>query len=203
MQPYQAAAEQQRENAELPLRTLAKGAKIGASALAGNFAASKILPFLNPYIPQNLAIKGLSKIDPKLGGFATAAMNQGVDWDETKDFIKKKVTGEEDNAQDNRSVIEQYSPELFNFIKDQVSKGRNVLEAGAIAQINDKFKNVIKKMESDHKTNWSAILQTVFGGGQPAQPEQEKMSQPQAQGAGPGEERLLNVLQMLRQSRGG
>jgi hypothetical protein len=180
MQPYQAAAEKQRENTEFPLRTLAKGAKVAGSALI----ASKVLPFLSPYIPENLAIKGLSKIDSRLGKFATAAMTAGANWDETKEFIRGKVTGEEEPTQENRSIIEQYSPELFSFLKDQVSNGRNPLEAGAIAQNNDKFKGVIKKLENDHKTNWSSILQSVFGSGQEAQPEQQQapQGQPQAQG---------------------
>lgn len=62
-----------------------------------------------------------------------------------------------------QNIIEQYSPELFQFISDLIGKGRSPLEAGALAQLDKRFMKVIKSMETDHKTPFSSILQSVFG----------------------------------------
>lgn len=178
-------------------------ASAGALAL-GSGITSKILPFLNEYVPQELAMKGLIKVSPKVADFLKRGQSMGLDIREGMDFVKDQLTPRE-NPSDERSVIEKYSPDLFNFLKEQIGKGRNPLEAAAIAQLNDKFKSIIKKIENDNKTNWSSIIESVFGGGQSAQPEEQQSPQGQQQAQGgidPNLQAIGQKLQQLLQSRG-
>ncbi len=172
MQPYQEASEEIKRQGGLPFK-LAKNvgsvASTAATAYLGGAAASRVLPFLNKYIPEDLAIKGLNKIDPRFGKFINKALSSGQSFDNVKNFISEKIEDtqkkevEKTRAKDQRNIIEQYSPELHDFLKNQISAGRPALEAGALAQSQDKFKKIIKKLSEDHKTDFSAILQSIYG----------------------------------------
>ncbi len=183
------------------------------TAIAGKAALSKILPFLSPYIPEDMSFKGISKVMPAVGKFLKQGMTQGLSLKSGLDFLKNEIsqsqqqqqqTQQAQPAQQNRNIIEQYSPELHEFIKGELAKGRPHLEAGALAQNNDKFKKIIKKIEGDHKTNFSAILDTIYGGGQyggAVNPQQQ--SQQQAKQTGQGQQALMSILQKIQQQRGG
>src|SRR5271166_543989 len=176
MQPYQEASQEiNRQQAEP--RRIAKNLALGIGG-TGLFVG-KVAPFLSKYIPEQLAIKGLSKVSPKLGKFITGSMNQGFTFDAIKDFIGEKIEGEsmQEPPQENRSIIEQYSPELHQFLDQEIKKGRDVLQAGALAQNDKRFMKIIDKIQKDHKTPWSAILQSVFGGG-PSQATQSQQATP-------------------------
>lgn len=227
--PYKRAAEEIKSHGEKPLKTLAAVGSAAASIYGGKAIIEKALPFLNEFIPAGLAIKGLQKVNPKLGDFMKDTLAAGFTTNEVKDFIKEKLVPTEkskESPKENRNVIEQYSPELFQFVKEQLNQGRSPLEAGALAQLNQKFKGVISKMETDHKTPWSGILQTVFGNMQPPQaPQQQAQSpqmqqpqapaqpqapmqaqapgQPQGQGVGPGQQALMQMIQKINQKLGG
>jgi hypothetical protein len=98
MQPYQKAGEEFKRQSELPLKALKTVGSIAgtaASAYAGGNIIGKVLPFLNRYIPEDLAIKGLSKIDPRFGKFINKALSAGKSFDEIKDFIKEKIETQE------------------------------------------------------------------------------------------------------------
>jgi hypothetical protein len=184
----------------------AGGTLVGS--LGGSAIAKKVLPLLSKYIPQNLMLKGLSKIDTRLGKFAENAMRAGNDVEEVRDFIGDKFKPPEP-PKDDRNIIQQYSPELFQFLEKEVGSGRPVLEAGAIAETSGKFKSAIQKMIKDHKTPFSNILQSVFGGQGEAQPQQQQQqqsqqmqqpqaSQQQAQGGGQGKQSLMTARQAAR-----
>lgn len=177
MQPYQQATQQMIKQGEMPLRSAGKVASIASSAYAGGKLLGQVLPLLNQYIPQDLAIKGLSKINPSFGKFINTALENGKPFDEIKEYIKEKAETAEESAKENRNVIQQYSPELHQFIDDQVKNGRSPIEAGAIAQHDKRFSDVIKKLIKDHKTPWSNILESVYGSQQMAQPEQQSQGQ--------------------------
>ena len=140
---------------------------LGTTALAGK-AASKILPFLSQYIPEDLAFKGINKVMPGLGKFLKNGIKQGLSLKSGLDFLGEEMKGQElkESSKDKRNVIQQYSDQLFQFLEKQIKEGRSPLEAGAIAQLDKKFKSPISKMEKDHKTNFSNILQSIFGQGQ-------------------------------------
>lgn len=211
MQPYQEAAEEIRRQGELPIKSAKQAASFAGSAAAGSAMVGRIVPWLSKYIPEELAIKGLAKIDSRLGGFIKKAMSEGYDFDEVKNFIGEKMGGAENkkppSAKENQNIIQQYSPELHQFISEHIQQGRSPLEAGAIAQLDRKggksFKSIIKKIEQDHKSPFSAILQTVYGSQEAqAQPQQAQSQQQPEQGVDPQLAQIMSgikgVMQNLR-----
>jgi hypothetical protein len=199
MQPYQESSEEIRRQQSAPANFLRKGTS-AALALTGTTAiASRIAPFLSKYIPQDLAMKGLSKISPRIGNFLSNSLANGYSFDDVKNFIGNKIEKKQEPIKDNRNIIEQYSPELNQFIKDQMQKGQSPLGAGAIAQNSKKFSDIIKKMMKDHKTPWSDIIQSIFGNGQTVQsnqmPSQEPEQQPQQQNQSGVDPELSQLLQ--------
>lgn len=185
------------ERAESRDSNLKKGIKLATSLSLG----SKVLPFLNEYIPADLAMKGISKVAPKVGEFLKKGTASGLNLKDGLDYLKNEFTSQESKkqpAKENRNIIEQYSPELHQFIDEQVKNGRSPLEAGALAQHDKRFSNIISKLSKDHKTPWSGILQTVYGNIQSQQTKQNN----QTQQPGQGQAALMSILQKLQQSRG-
>ncbi len=184
MRPDERANQEEIER-EQRLRRGVGAASQGAAGLGtaafGAGMASRILPFINEFIPADLAIKGISKISPSIGSFLKEGQKAGLDIEKGLQFVKDKLTptGQEKN------IIQQYSPELYQFIQDEINQGRSPLEAGALATLGKKgmpdFRKVISKMVKDHKTTWSGILQTVFEGGKATPSSQQTQQQPQQQ----------------------
>lgn len=208
MNPYERTAEEMKRQSEGPKRFAKTALGIG-SAVAGAASFSNVLsraaPFLSQYIPEDLAIKGLSKINPKLGKFVQDAMNSGYDFNEVKNFIGEQV--QQSGASSAKNIIEQYSPELDQFIKSHVQKGKTALEAGALATIGEegkKFNNIIKKITKEHKSPWSSILQSIYGASQQGAPKEQQQQSVQQQGQqiGPGQQALMNILQTINQKLG-
>src|ERR1700722_6626807 len=225
MRPDERAALAQVERSE-NIRSTVKGglktaASLGAAALTGGTAAaiapaisSRVLPFLSQYIPAGLAVKGLSKVNPTLGKFLKKGQEMGLDVKEGIDFIRNKLGYNEEEekkkTKQEKNIIQKYSPELHQFISDEIKKGRTPIQAGALAQNDKRFKSAINKLSKDHKTNWSQIIQGIYGTGETAQPQQqmqqsqpveEQAQQPQ-QGAGQGQQALMGLIQQYMQSRG-
>ncbi len=174
MQPYQEASEEMINRDNRLKSVLRTGSNIALSSgltLGGGALLSRITPLLSKFIPKATAAKGLGKINSGLGKFIKTGLMNGKSIDEILDFIGKKTETANQAKPDQRNVLEQYSPELFDFLKQQIQKGRAPLEAGALAQLNSKFKKVISQLETDHKTPFSSILQSIFGEGK--QPRQE------------------------------
>ncbi len=120
MQPYQKANEKIREQGEAPLKLLKGAGKIAQFGIggAGAVALGRVLPFLSKYIPQSLAIKGLSKVNPGYGTFINKALDAGKSFDEIKEFIRNKFIGNEQENQepeeeDDRDAMLQQSQEKF------------------------------------------------------------------------------------------
>lgn len=217
MQPYQRASEEIRNQGEIPVNALKNAGKIAATAAtayAGGRAASsgrailsKAMNFLSPYIPQEIAKKGLDKIDPRFGKFIKKAEENGWDFDEISDFIKQKAQGDEGEEQqpqqqpkDDRNVIQKYSPELHEFIDQEVKKGRPALHAAAMAQNNSKFADIIKKLTKDYKTQWSNIVESTYGNGQIPQSKAVLHEEGQQQGEqGNARNDLAQAMQQLAQ----
>ena len=220
---------------------------------------NKIVPFLSKYLPAGLAVKGISKINPKLGDFITTAASAGYASDSILDFLRDKIepqgikqerqrlqntsdlrpdemgnlqklndqgysktipsaiglgagalasmggnipnqqpNQEQENMQqpsEQRNILQQYSPELFEFIRSEMEKGRSPLEAGALAEINGKFKKIIQQMVKDHKTPFSSILESIFAGTQA----QEK----NPSSSGSGQQALMQIMNKINQRLGG
>lgn len=185
---------------------VAKGASTVASlatGAAGGTLAAKVMPFLNQYIPAGLAMKGINKVAPKLGSFLQKGHEMGLDVEEGLNFIKDKLDGsQKEPAKENRNIIEQYSPNLFQYLKEMIGTGNTPIQAAAKAKKNldKKFQEMISKMEKDHKTDWSSIVEMVFGGQgkAPIQSQQQpnETGQP-AQGGQPGagQQAILQAIQ--------
>src|SRR5882757_5779361 len=108
------------------LKTAAKTAiGIGAPAFAAyKGLGSKILPFLNEYIPVDLAMKGISKLSPELGNFLKRGMKDGLNVKDGLNYIKENLSQSNEPAKDKRNIIEQEAPELHQFVMDQIKQGR-------------------------------------------------------------------------------
>jgi hypothetical protein len=164
MQPYQQASEESNRQSYRPFQAAATAAIPAAKSLMGG----KIASMLSKYIPANLAMKGLSKIDPRLGKFASLAQEAGHSFDEVKGFIGEKIQGSEEPAKQAKNIIEQESPELHQFVLDEIKKGRKPIEAAALAQNDKRFADIVKKLMKKHKTSWSKIIEGIFGVGDTA-----------------------------------
>ncbi len=151
----------------------------GTAATIGTGLASKVMPFLNKYIPTALAIKGINKVSPQLGSFLKKGQDMGLNVEEGMNFIKDKLGSSGQGTKENRNIIEQYSPELHQFIKERIGKGDTPITAGLAARTSKKFDDAITKLTKDHKSPWSSIIESVFGNGQTAQ--QQPQSQPSQQ----------------------
>ncbi len=182
-QAYIEKSQMQNDRAKSLIKTgvnLATG--IGGAGLAAkgaNSLSSKIGPFINKYIPTDMAIKGISKVSPEIGRLLKKGMEQGLDIQDGLDFIKEKMQPKQEPAKENRNIIQQYSPELHQFLDQEIKNGRSPIQAGAIAQADKRFSATINKLMKDHKTPWSSIIESIYGNGQTAQVAQQ--TQPQAQ----------------------
>jgi len=189
-----------RSNVKSGLKT---GAAIGIGAAGG--LGSRILPFLSSYVPMDLAMKGINKVAPQVGAFLKKGQSMGLDLKSGLDYLKTQIKEPEEE----RNIIQKESPELHQFLDQHIKSGRNPIEAGALAQIDEKFKSVIKKLEKSHNTRWSSIIESIFGGGQTAQPQQAQQQRQPFQGpginqqpqAGPGEQALKAIVQKINQKR--
>lgn len=215
MQPFQREAQTARESGENALDTIKYG---GAGAIGGGIAkaASKVIhpliskvgAFLSPYLPEDIARKGISKVAPNIGKFVDQAMDGGADFEEVKNFIGEKISK---GPKEEKNIIQSASPELHIFLDQEIKKGTNVLKAGALARLNKNFDKLITKMEKDHKAPWSSILENVYGsqqskqGAQQQPAAQQAMQQPAPQQnaqQGPGASKLLDILNKRREARG-
>ena len=201
MTPYERSAESRQEREASTNSLIKKGAKTAVGAvsagvgLGASAALSKrLLPLLSEYIPTSTAIKGIGAISPKLGNFLQKGMEQGMDVKEGLEFIKDKVT---QKAPDQKSIIEQYSPELHQFLTGEIQKGRQPLEAGALAETSGKFKKQIAQMVKDHKTPFSSILEATYGSAQQPQQQSPQQDQQTQQGPANGDEALMAALQKI------
>jgi len=229
MQPYQQASEELRRRGEAPLKAVGKIAEAGLDIAStglkyGGGAAlfKRVLPLLSEYIPEELAKKGLNKINPGFGKFIDKAESEGSDFEEIKEFIKEKgeKTLEKEKPKENRNIIEQYEPELNQFILDQIKQGQNPAAAAYLAKEapknKAKFSKIIQKLEKDHNIDFISLVESLFGEAQsnqeqqpqndPMQAQQQQQQgqgqQNQTQGIGKGEQAILNFMQGAKQKYG-
>lgn len=185
-----------RGNVESVAKTAGTLAATAATVASGGPIAARIAPFLSHYIPAELAMKGISRVAPKVGDFLKKGQSMGLDLEQGLEYVKEQFVGKEaKHATDDRNIIQQYDPELYTYIQQSVKKGVPVTEAGKNAMKHGRFARIIQDLVKDHKTSWSSILQTVFGAGQ-----SEKSQEP-AQ-AGQGQQKLMDILSKIQQARG-
>lgn len=185
MQPYQTATEEIKRQGELPKHLAQQGASaataIGGTAVFGKGLAEKALALASNYLPESLAIKAFTKLDPRFGKLITTAMENGQTGRQAIDFIAGKAEEglQQQQSQDKRNLIEKHSPELHQFIEQEIKKGQTPLQAGARALVahGKNFDKVIEKLKKEHKTSWEQILEAVYGGAKPAEQNQPPAAQ--------------------------
>jgi hypothetical protein len=168
MRPDEEAAEveitRDRKNRSI-LSTVAKSA--GASAAAG--LAARVMPLLSDFVPTDFAVNAISKIAPQLGSFLKKGKNAGLDLREGLNYLRDNVFSEQDKDQvktqaDSKNIVQRYSPELHQYIVEQIGRGRSALEAGALATLEKSHASSIKKIVADAKIPWSEIVEASYGG---------------------------------------
>jgi len=192
---------------------------------------AKVIPFLSKYISPDLAFKGINKVAPGVGTFLKNGMVQGLSLASGLEYLKGEAENTAEPAKPDRNIIEQVSPELHSFMSDQIKKGRNGYQAGAIAQKDKRFASVIDKLQKDHKVSWADIIDQIYGQGTAPkkqggmmQQESDRFNQqygqeqgtgsapveppnfsrqPQGQQPGPGMQAISAVLNKINQRLGG
>lgn len=210
MEYYHKAAEALRSGEEYPLHVLKQAGLTaigGGVATAASGALGRILPavgaLINQYVPDNIAKAGLTKIDPRFGNFVKGAMDAGYTFDEVRQFLGDKLQKSQEQAKTDKSIIEQYDPELHTYIKDKLKSGMNLLEAGKKALGHGRFRKAIEKMTKDNKVDWSTILDNVFGGSMKSTPETEQMQQSISQIQPQPQQASQQMQQAPQQAQGG
>lgn len=176
-------------------------ASIGGSALVGK-AASKILPLLSEYVPEDLAYKGINKVMPGLGSFLKNGMKQGLSLKSGLDFLKgeftKKESGNQAIPNEQSSpfdLFSKYSPKLAEFFKQQIQAGERPGIVRVLAQ--KEFGKEIQQIEKDHKRSFKDIVDELFEGKAPiqsqqqVQPQQEQQQGQQTQGLDPAVAQII------------
>ena len=210
MQPYQEATQEIIRRKKAPLHLAATAASLaGGSALA-----SKIAPFLSPYIPGNIMRKGLSKINPKLGSFIETAVNHGYGLDEIKSFISNKFDNSHEEAEkennhekpmqlDSLQEFEFNYPDISQALARTMQNGQSPQAAAAILKQSSPFAQAIKKLEKDKGKNFVDYIVEIFGNMQNQTAQQ--LTQPQQSQSSPQgqlDPQLLEIMNNIRQSIG-
>lgn len=212
MQPYQEASKEIQRQGQRPVNALKTAASIGAG-YAGGALLGRVMPLLSKYVPEDLAIKGLNKIDPRFGKFINTAMSNGTPFEEVKSFIEEKAAEAEQQEQpkEGRNIIQQYSDKLHEQLQNLIKKGMTPAQAVSLVDIYPHHKQVIEKIEKEHKVPFHSLVQSIYGGGdqalaQQGQQQQQPQQQPQQQSqqqSGQGQQALMAILQKIQQTRGG
>lgn len=152
-----------------------KGVSAGIGLASGALGA-RVLPFLNEYVPSDLAMKGLQKVAPKIADFLKRGQAAGLNIKEGIEYVKDNLTPKEEAKQDKRNLVEMHSPELHQFITQHIQAGKSHKQAGALAKLPRKegdFNKVIDKLMKENNATWEDILESVYGGQQAAQQSQQ------------------------------
>lgn len=205
-------------NAALGAAELAGGAAIGASALGSGKYLSNIFPFLNRYVPQDLALKGISKVSPKVGEFLKAGMSSGLTLDSGLDFLRNSVgsSGEDESAVDamKDNPIWRFSKKLASFVEDAFKTGHTLDEVfGMATSPGNKFQKEIRHVEKSIGMPFRDLLRSIYGGPKrnsrnqpPARAvqgrEQQTGTMPPQQQSGQGSQALMQILGQINAKLG-
>lgn len=179
LRPDQEASSHEMEKARGRDKYLKKGigTALGVASTGGAVGlSSKLIPFLSKYVPIDLAIKGISKVSPKLGDFLKNGMSKGLDLKEGLDFLRTQLGKEEEAApiispeKQKETQVKQEAVKKFKVHKEKKEKKQTVFQRET-----ERF--------SQHYGN-----------------SESKAALPQTPGK--GQEQILSILQEIRKSRG-
>lgn len=120
------SAEREIEEAERPKKIAKNALSIGASAIGigslgiGKDMIKRLLPFLNQSLPEEIAVKGISKINGKFGKFIEEGIKKGLPASGAIDYLRREAAdtplGKELKAY--REQLAKDSPALQKFKKE-------------------------------------------------------------------------------------
>lgn len=217
MEPYKKATDEILRRREQTGNIVKHGASIASSALSGAVTGAavaggaslfgKIMPLLSKYVPQEMAIKGISKINPTIGKAIQTALDQGYEMPEIEEFFasKNEVPKENSNKKSptNANILGQFSPDLQAFIEQEIQSGKAPDHAAASAMPRAEFSDIIHKIEKQEKKKFTALVRELYEAKAVQQPERQAalQGQPQQaqQGLDPGVAQILQQGQALLQ----
>ena len=193
-------------------KLLKQGAGLALSAgtaALGAGVASKIVPLLSEYIPMDLAMKGISKVSPKVGEFLKRGQSLGLDMKEGFNFIRENLAPKqetEEPAQEHpilqeAKIFEAEFPKIAQAIANLMKSGRTPIEAAEI--IEKSLPKEIKSVEKKLGKKFKDFILNIFGN-EPQQTQQPPTQKPQAQQPQQSQNevdpQLLELVQGIRSS---
>lgn len=115
MIPYQEASQAMKRQNESSIKNPIKAGLTAASFIGGGHILNRILPFLNKLIPVDIAVKGLTKVDPRFGKFFDTAAKRGSTADQAIQFIKNKFAPDEETPEPELASEERRQEALKQF----------------------------------------------------------------------------------------
>jgi len=185
MQPWQRATEE-----------ILQGKREGASALMRG-----VNSLLRVGVPSTVALQGLSKLNPFIKKFGDIAKKFGYNEDEIVDHMREK------NESQPKSLFRRLAGDIdVTKLDEKTTKELSFLEKIA-SQLEEKgktekdpaVKKLKKKIEKALSGMTGMVESEAMGMEPPMQPQQGMMQQ---QGAGPGQQALMAILQKIQATRG-
>lgn len=189
--------------------------------------ATRMAPFLSQYITPDIALKGISKINPKIGSFLKKGMETGLPIKEGLEFLKTKIDNTIDESEKKPAPKSLFDEFLGATEPSTLSEGqqaqlaflRNIteqLEAKGIGKDNPALKRIRKKVKDVIEGKVSEVLGQAMSMQQPVAqgtptpeaPPQAPMGQPPMQQPGQpaqpgqGQQALMAILQKIQAQRG-
>jgi len=207
LRPDEMAAQAEIERNEKLRSNVQSGIKkaVGYGAtVAGAGLGARVLPFLSEFISPETALKGISKISPKVGDFLKRGMKSGLDLKEGLSFLKEKFEPSKSTSETSQNPIERLYPSLHQFLNQEIGKGRSPKEALGVAKVQG-FKKEVEDVAKKLGGDLFNIIDQIYGvqSAAPSQGAQQPMEAAQPQQPGPGQQALMQILQKLQQTRGG
>lgn len=128
MRPDERASEVEIERAhnfDKAFKKAGTTALAAGASIAGGGIATRLLPFFNEFVPIDLAVKGISKVSPKLGKFLQKGMQSGLDVKEGINYIKENLMPKEesedlDEIQKGVQGLQQRAQGIMNATPEQL-----------------------------------------------------------------------------------
>jgi len=121
MRPQKQASQKEVEQSYEPKKLLGQAASL-AGGVAGGSALARFIPLLSNLIPSSLAVKGLSKISPRLGNFFAGITSTGNTIDDGLDYLRKQA-GLKDEEDEDEKLSQGYQGQL-----DQLAQMQSQLD---------------------------------------------------------------------------
>ena len=185
LRPDELSAQADIEKSRRENKLLKKGAGLAlglGTAALGMGAVSKIMPFLNDFIPLDLAIKGISSVSPETGKFLRKGQSMGLNLKEGLDFIKEKIYPKEEKSKSANPLndFEMNYPDIAKALSEYINKGQSPDAAAGILKTSSAYGKKISQLEKESGKNFIDYVLELFGGNQQTQSQQPSpMQQPQ------------------------